>query len=40
MSLSKTLYPLLIAKRLRAKVWPDCAILDTSKKFDTVVDHD
>ena len=30
----------LIARRLRAKFWPDCAILDTSMKFGTVVDHD
>ena len=30
----------LIAKRLRAKFCPDCAILDTSMKFGTVVDHD
>ena len=30
----------LIAKRLRAKFWPDCAIPDTSMKFGTVVDHD
>ena len=29
-----------IARRLRAKFWPDCAILDTSMKFGTVVDHD
>ena len=29
-----------IAKRLRAKFWPDCAILDTSMKFCTVVGHD
>ena len=29
-----------LAKRLRAKFWPDCAILDTSMKFGTVVDHD
>ena len=28
------------ARRLRAKFWPDCAIPDTSMKFDTVVDHD
>ena len=32
--------PLVIARRLRAKFWPDCAILDTSLKFGTVVDHD
>ena len=30
----------LIAKRLRAKFWPGCAIPDTSMKFGTVVDHD
>ena len=30
----------LIARRLRAKFWPDCAIPDTSIKFGTVVDHD
>ena len=30
----------LIARRLRAKFWPDCAIPDTSMKFGTVVDHD
>ena len=30
----------LVAKRLRAKFWPDCAIPDTSMKFGTVVDHD
>ena len=29
-----------IARRLRAKFWPDCAILDTNMKFGTVVDHD
>ena len=29
-----------IAKRLRAKFWPDCAFPDTSMKFGTVVDHD
>ena len=29
-----------IARPLRAKFWPDCAIPDTSMKFDTVVDHD
>ena len=29
-----------IAKRLRAKFRPDCAIPDTSMKFGTVVDHD
>ena len=29
-----------IARRLRAKFWPDCAIPDTSMKFGTVVDHD
>ena len=29
-----------IARRLSAKFWPDCAIPDTSMKFDTVVDHD
>ena len=29
-----------IAKRLRAKFWPDCAIPDTSMKFGTVVGHD
>ena len=30
----------LIARRLRVKFWPDCAIPDTSMKFGTVVDHD
>ena len=30
----------LLARRLRAKFWPDCAIPDTSMKFGTVVDHD
>ena len=34
------LVTLLLARRLRAKFWPDCAIPDTSMKFDTVVDHD
>ena len=29
----------VLARRLRAKFWPDCAIPDTSMKFDTVVDH-
>ena len=29
-----------VARRLRAKFWPDCAIPDTSMKFGTVVDHD
>ena len=32
--------PSPLAKRLRAKFWPDCAIPDTSMKFGTVVDHD
>ena len=31
---------LKIARQLRAKFWPDCAIPDTSMKFGTVVDHD
>ena len=31
---------LKVAKRLRAKFWPDCAIPDTSMKFGTFVDHD
>ena len=31
---------LVLARRLRAKFWPDCAIPDTSMKFGTVVDHD
>ena len=31
---------LTLARRLRAKFWPDCAIPDTSMKFGTVVDHD
>ena len=31
---------LSVARRLRAKFWPDCAIPDTSMKFGTVVDHD
>ena len=30
----------LLARRPRAKFWPDCAIPDTSMKFGTVVDHD
>ena len=30
----------MIARRLRAKFWPDCAIPDTIIKFGTVVDHD
>ena len=30
----------ILARGLRAKIWPDCAILDTSMKFGTVVDHD
>ena len=29
-----------LARRLRAKFWPDCAIPDTSMKFGTAVDHD
>ena len=29
-----------VARRLRAKFWPDCAIPDTSMKFGTDVDHD
>ena len=29
----------LLARGLRAKFWPDCAIPDTSMKFGTVVDH-
>ena len=29
-----------IARRLRAKFWPECAIPDTSMKFSTGVDHD
>ena len=29
-----------LARRLRAKIWPDCAIPDTSMKFGTFVDHD
>ena len=29
-----------IARRLRAKFWPDCTFPDTSMKFGTVVDHD
>ena len=29
-----------IARRLRVKFWPDCAIPDTSMEFGTVVDHD
>ena len=29
-----------VARRLRAKFWPDCAIPDTRMKFNTVVDHD
>ena len=28
-----------VARRLRAKFWPDCAIPDTSMKFGIVVDH-
>ena len=30
----------VVARRLRAKFWPDCAIPDTSMKFGTVADHD
>ena len=30
----------VLARRLRAKFWPDCAIPDTSMKFGTVVDYD
>ena len=30
----------LLARRLRAKFWSDCAIPDTSMKFGTVVGHD
>ena len=30
----------LIARRLRSKFWPDCAITGTSMKFGTVADHD
>ena len=30
----------LLARRLRAKIWPDCAFPDTSMKFGQVVDHD
>ena len=30
----------VIAGRLRAKFWPDCAIPDTRMKFGTFVDHD
>ena len=30
----------LLARWLRAKFWPHCAIPDTSMKFGTVVDHD
>ena len=30
----------LIARQLRAKFRPDCAIPDTSMKFGAVVDHD
>ena len=33
-------YIFYLARRLRAKFWPDCAIPDTSMKFGTVVDHD
>ena len=29
----------LVARWLRAKIWTDCAIPDTSMKFGTVVDH-
>ena len=29
-----------LARRLRAKFWPDCAIPDTSMKFGTAVDTD
>ena len=35
-----TLFLAFIARQLRAKFWPDCAIPDTSMKFGTVVDHD
>ena len=30
----------IVARRLKAKFWSDCAIPDTSMKFGTVVDHD
>ena len=30
----------VVARRLRAKFWPDCAIPETSMKFGTVEDHD
>ena len=33
-------WAILIARRIRAKFWPDCAIPDTSMKFGTVVDDD
>ena len=36
---SKVIWLGTIARRLRAKFWPDCAIPDTSMKFGTVVDH-
>ena len=39
-SLCYSLIGKYLARRLRAKFWPDCAILDTSMKFGTVVDHD
>ena len=31
---------LVLARRVRANFWPDCAIPDTSMKFGIVVDHD
>ena len=40
LGLSLGLNTCIIARRLRAKFWPDCAIPDTSMKFGTVVDHD
>ena len=30
----------ILARRLIAKFWPDCAIQDTSMKFGTIVVHD
>ena len=39
-SLSPRTFQRYLARRLRAKFWPDCAIPDTSMKIGTVVDHD
>ena len=36
----QNMFWITVFRRLRAKFWPDCAILDTSMTFCTVVDHD